>query len=87
MKIVFFDDFRLGVMRGESIVDVSEFVTDIPMVGPHDLINGLILNFENYAKLEVVLQTRNKSGLPGGVFVFVCGLHGQSVHCSRSSRN
>ena len=53
MKIVFFDDFKLGVMREESIVDVSEFVTDIPMVGPHDLINGLILNFENYrAALE-----------------------------------
>ena len=48
MKIIFFDDFRLGVLSGDQVVDVSDKVTDIPMVGPHDLINGLIENFENY---------------------------------------
>ena len=48
MKIIFFDDFRLGVLRGDQVVDVSDKVTDIPMVGPHDLINGLIENFDNY---------------------------------------
>jgi len=48
VKIIFFDDFRLGVLSGDQIVDVSDKVTDIPMVGPHDLINGLIENFENY---------------------------------------
>ena len=48
MKIIFFDDFRLGVLSGDQVVDVSDKVTEIPMVGPHDLINGLIENFENY---------------------------------------
>ena len=48
MKIIFFDDFRLGVLSGDQVVDVSDKVTDIPMVGPHDLINGLIENFDNY---------------------------------------
>jgi len=48
VKIIFFDDFRLGVLSGDQVVDVSDKVTDIPMVGPHDLINGLIENFENY---------------------------------------
>ena len=48
MKILFFDDFKLGVLNGDKIVDVSDKVKDIPMVGPHDLINGLIENFENY---------------------------------------
>ena len=48
MKIIFFDDFRLGALSGDQVVDVSDKVTDIPMVGPHDLINGLIENFENY---------------------------------------
>ena len=48
MKIIFFDDFRLGVLSGDQVVDVSDKVTDIPMVWPHDLINGLIENFENY---------------------------------------
>ena len=51
MKIIFFDDFRLGVLSGDQVVDVSDKVTDIPMVGPHDLINGLIENFENYRSI------------------------------------
>ena len=37
MKILFFDDFKLGVLNGDQIVDVSGLVEDIPMVGPHDL--------------------------------------------------
>ena len=45
MKILFYDDFKLGVLSGDKVVEVSEIVKDIPMVGPHDLINGLIENF------------------------------------------
>ncbi|MBI3041464.1 MAG: fumarylacetoacetate hydrolase family protein [Betaproteobacteria bacterium] len=48
MKLLFFDDFRLGVLRGEAVVDVSQAVSDIPRVGPHDVINGLIERFEAY---------------------------------------
>ena len=59
MKIIFFDDFRLGVLSGDQVVDVSDKVTDIPMVGPHDLINGLIENFENYRS---VLEAAAASG-------------------------
>ena len=53
MKICYFDDFKLGVVTGDSVVDVSAVVRDIPHLGPHDLINGLIENFDSYrAKLE-----------------------------------
>ncbi|MBO6784621.1 MAG: fumarylacetoacetate hydrolase, partial [Alphaproteobacteria bacterium] len=53
MKIMYFDDFRLGVVRGDEVVDVSAAVEDIPHTGPHDLINGLIERFEDYrAALE-----------------------------------
>ena len=53
MKILYFDDFRLGVLRGEELVDVSAEVQDIPHTGPHDLINGLIARFDDYrARLE-----------------------------------
>jgi 2-keto-4-pentenoate hydratase/2-oxohepta-3-ene-1,7-dioic acid hydratase in catechol pathway len=48
MKILYFDDFRLGVLRGEEVVDVSAEVQDIPHTGPHDLINGLIARFDDY---------------------------------------
>lgn len=53
MKILFFDDWKLGVLNGDTVVDVSEAVKDIPRLGPHDLINGLIARFGDYkAKLQ-----------------------------------
>lgn len=48
MKLAYFDDFRLGVLQGEGLVDVTAMVSDIPHVGPHDLINGLIERFDAY---------------------------------------
>jgi 2-keto-4-pentenoate hydratase/2-oxohepta-3-ene-1,7-dioic acid hydratase in catechol pathway len=48
MRLVFFDDFRLGVLQGDGVVDVSEVVRDIPHTGAHDVINGLIARFGEY---------------------------------------
>ena len=48
MKLLFFDDFRLGVLTGDAVVDVSPVVRDIPHTGPHDLISGLIERFADY---------------------------------------
>jgi 2-keto-4-pentenoate hydratase/2-oxohepta-3-ene-1,7-dioic acid hydratase in catechol pathway len=48
MKIGFFDDYRLGVIIGEGIVDVSSSVAEIPRLGPHDLVNGLIAHYQAY---------------------------------------
>ena len=59
MKICFYNDFTLGVLNGDQVVDMSEHVKDIPMVGPHDLINGLIENFEDY---RGVLKTQPPMG-------------------------
>ncbi|HTP95226.1 MAG TPA: fumarylacetoacetate hydrolase family protein [Burkholderiales bacterium] len=53
MKLAYFDDFRLGVVKGDGVVDVSAAVQDIPHTGPHDLISGLIERFGSYrARLE-----------------------------------
>jgi len=53
MKLLYFDDFKLGVLTGDTVVDVSALVRDIPHTGPHDLINGLIGRFDAYrSKLE-----------------------------------
>ena len=47
MKLLYFDDFKLGVLKGDNeVVDVTDAVRDIPHTGPHDLINGLIERFE-----------------------------------------
>ena len=63
MKLLFFDDFKLGVLKGESVVDVSQVVDDIPHLGPHDLLNGLIERFGEYRpKIEAAVASG--SGVP-----------------------
>lgn len=50
MKLLFFDEFRLGVVRegatGDEVVDVSSVVESVPHTGAHDLISGVIERFE-----------------------------------------
>jgi len=50
MKLLYFDDFKLGVLKGESVVDVSPVVQNVPHTGPHDLIGGVIERFAEYRK-------------------------------------
>ncbi len=46
MKLLFFDDFRLGVLKGDdAVVDVSNAVSSVPHTGPQDLISGVIARF------------------------------------------
>jgi 2-keto-4-pentenoate hydratase/2-oxohepta-3-ene-1,7-dioic acid hydratase in catechol pathway len=53
MKLLFFDDFKLGVLNGDQVVDVSDAVKDIPRIGPQDVINGVITGWaECRGKLE-----------------------------------
>jgi len=53
MKLVYFNDYRLGVLKGDAVVDVSAAVADIPHTGPGDLMSGLIARFDSYkAKLQ-----------------------------------
>jgi 2-keto-4-pentenoate hydratase/2-oxohepta-3-ene-1,7-dioic acid hydratase in catechol pathway len=61
MRLVFFDDFRLGVVQGDSVVDVSEAVRDIPHLGAHDVINGLIARF---AEFRPRLEDAARRGTP-----------------------
>jgi len=65
MKLLFFDDFKLGVLKGDTVVDVSQSVRDIPHTGPHNLISGLIERFADYrGALEKAASTGN--GTPVG---------------------
>jgi 2-keto-4-pentenoate hydratase/2-oxohepta-3-ene-1,7-dioic acid hydratase in catechol pathway len=48
MKLCFFDDWKLGIVKGDGVVDVTAAARDIPHVGPGDLINGLIAHFAQY---------------------------------------
>ncbi|MGH7313376.1 MAG: fumarylacetoacetate hydrolase family protein [Candidatus Rokuibacteriota bacterium] len=48
MKLLFFDDFKLGVLKGDALVDVSSVVAEVPHTGPQNLISGLIERFADY---------------------------------------
>jgi 2-keto-4-pentenoate hydratase/2-oxohepta-3-ene-1,7-dioic acid hydratase in catechol pathway len=48
MKLLCFNDFRLGVLKGDVVVDVTPVVRKIPHTGPGDLMNGLIARFAEY---------------------------------------
>ncbi|HCP00161.1 MAG: fumarylacetoacetate hydrolase [Alphaproteobacteria bacterium] len=63
MKILYFDDFRMGVLRGDQVVDVSAEVHDIPHTGPHDLINGLIARFDDYRE-RLEAAAADSTGIP-----------------------
>ncbi len=53
MKLLHFDDFKLGVLKGDAVVDVSAVVRDIPHTGPGNRISGLIERWADYkGKLE-----------------------------------
>ena len=42
MKFLYFDDFRLGVLRGDQVVDITESLSHIPVRDSRDLIAGVI---------------------------------------------
>jgi 2-keto-4-pentenoate hydratase/2-oxohepta-3-ene-1,7-dioic acid hydratase in catechol pathway len=48
MKLAFYNDFRLGIVSGDTIVDVSAAAADVPHTGPHNLISNLIARFAEY---------------------------------------
>ena len=42
MRFVYFNDYKLGVLKRDNVVDVTEQLSDIPVRDNRDLINGLI---------------------------------------------
>lgn len=53
MKLMHFNDFRLGVLTDAGVVDVTDLISDIPHTGPGDRMSGLIARFDDYrGKLE-----------------------------------
>ena len=46
MKILFFNDFRLGVLKGDQVVDVTDAVKHIPHMDAQGLIRGVIEHWD-----------------------------------------
>ena len=66
MKLLFFDDFKLGVLEGETVFDVSPVVREIPHTGPHDLVSGLIARFADYRRRLEETASRGPGGCGSG---------------------
>ena len=48
MKLALFDGFKLGVVVGDGVMDVSDVVADVPRLEPEDLMRALIPRFGDY---------------------------------------
>jgi 2-keto-4-pentenoate hydratase/2-oxohepta-3-ene-1,7-dioic acid hydratase in catechol pathway len=59
MKLMYFNDFRLGVLKGDAVVDVTAAVQNVPHTGPGNLINGVI---ERWADVRGVIERAANSG-------------------------
>lgn len=63
MKLCFFDDFKLGAVKGDKVVDLSAAVADIPRTHPQDVLVGVITQFaQRKAKLEATIAASD--GVP-----------------------
>src|SRR5207244_11686004 len=54
-----------GVLKGDTVIDVTQTVQKVPHTGPHDLINGLIARFADY-KRPLLDQVDRGQGVPVG---------------------
>jgi 2-keto-4-pentenoate hydratase/2-oxohepta-3-ene-1,7-dioic acid hydratase in catechol pathway len=59
MKLAFFDNYKLGLVVGDKIVDVSAVVKGIKALGPQDVMRGVI---EQFPKLKGKLAAAAKKG-------------------------
>jgi 2-keto-4-pentenoate hydratase/2-oxohepta-3-ene-1,7-dioic acid hydratase in catechol pathway len=63
MKLCYFNDFRLGVVKGDNVVDVTDAVSHLPYRDTRDLINGLIADWANL-KSKVEAAAAAGAGVP-----------------------
>ena len=63
MKLCYFNDFRLGVIKGDQVVDITDAVKDLPHRDTRDLIVGVIDHWDTY-KVKVEKAANDGKGVP-----------------------
>jgi len=63
MKLAFFDDYKLGVVVGDKIVDVSSVTKGIKALGPQDVIRTVIEKWSTY-KGKLAAAAKKGKGKP-----------------------
>ena len=57
MKLLLFNNDKLGVYKGDKIVDVSSALSDTKFYSSQDMMNEIIANFQNYkSKLQDIVD-------------------------------
>jgi 2-keto-4-pentenoate hydratase/2-oxohepta-3-ene-1,7-dioic acid hydratase in catechol pathway len=65
MKLMMFNDWRLGVIKGADVVDVTAIAQKVPHTGPGDMMNGLIARWSEY-KGALEKAAADGKGIPVG---------------------
>lgn len=69
MKFCYFNDYRLGVVKGSNVVDITDTVSHLPHRDTRDLINGLIAGWSSLkAKVEAAVAAADGVPLAGVTF-------------------
>ena len=63
MKLVLFDDYRLGVIRGNRVVDAMRALEGRSFRRPQDMIEEVIINWDEL-KPEIETAIAGKEGVP-----------------------
>src|SRR5476649_1829537 len=63
VKLCYFNDYRLGVIKGDTVVDITDAVKDLPHRDTRDLIVGLIADWEA-RKAKVEKAAADGKGVP-----------------------
>jgi len=66
VKLCYFNDYRLGVVKGDQVVDITDAVKDIPHLHAADLIIGLIKRWDSY-KARIAKAAEGKGVALSGV--------------------
>ncbi|MFZ2064724.1 MAG: fumarylacetoacetate hydrolase family protein, partial [Xanthobacteraceae bacterium] len=64
MKLAFFDNYKLGVVVGDKIVDVSGLTKGIKALGPQDVIRGVIEKWSTYKGKFAAAAKKGKGSKP-----------------------
>jgi 2-keto-4-pentenoate hydratase/2-oxohepta-3-ene-1,7-dioic acid hydratase in catechol pathway len=65
VRLLFFDDFKFGVAKDDTVVDVSAAVADIPRTHPQDVIRGVIEGWSEYQEI-LTRAAADGEGVPLG---------------------
>jgi 2-keto-4-pentenoate hydratase/2-oxohepta-3-ene-1,7-dioic acid hydratase in catechol pathway len=63
VRLAFFDDFRIGVVQGDIVVDVTEALADIASGDPQSLMRAVIESWDTYTGVLARAAAAN-SGVP-----------------------